>query len=107
MNFEFNEIGVCQNPEVETIFDNKKHIVRIKLAESDGKWLYGYSFSYDNNTGGGGIAPCFSEYRKHYETRTEAREEALNQMLTVYTKDKYSEVRKVIMSKFETQGSLF
>lgn len=107
MNFEFNEIGVCQNPIVETIFDNKKNIVKIKLAESDGKWLYGYSFSYDNYNGGGGVAPCLSENRKQYDTKAEAREEALNQMLTVYTKDKYSEVRKAIMSKFETQGSLF
>jgi len=95
------------NLEVETIFESKKHIVKIKLAELEGEWTYGYSFMYDNYMGGGGVSPSFDKNRKKFKSRIEAREEALVQMLSVFKNPKYVEVKKTIMLKFESQGNLF
>lgn len=106
MFFEYNDHDVCQNPIIETIFENKKFKVRIKYSEHNGFWFIGWYYIKDGGNEGGGCSPAFSD-RDKYKSKDEARSAALNLMLSTFRIEKYPEIHNVIKSKFEQQGSLF
>lgn len=106
MFFEYNKNDVCENPIVETIFENKKHKARIKLSEHNGNWFIGWTYFKDGGNEGGGASPSFTD-RDKYKSKDEAREAALKILLSAFNQEKYIEVQQAIKSKFEIQGSLF
>ena len=73
LEYILNENGVCINPEIITIVDDKKFRIILKLACYEGKWTYGYTCwqrfgSWHACNGGAG----FGEYREVWGTREAA-----------------------------------
>lgn len=68
--FEYNNCGVCVNPEIP--FDFGRHdgySFRIKIAETPRGWVFGYDWS--TNTGGGGCG-CWIDSNEIHASRSEA-----------------------------------
>lgn len=68
--FEYNEHGVCINPEIPYQFGkwNQYHF-NIKVSETPRGWIYGYDWSHLTGGGGGG---CFLHVRAVYPTKSKA-----------------------------------
>jgi len=74
--FEYNEYGVCLNPEQEIIFENKKFSAKIFLAEKGGQWAYGYDFGIKGGFRSSGL-PGFNKHRKPFQRKECARIDAI------------------------------
>lgn len=71
--FEFNEWGVCLNPEIVRIDE----YIKIELAEGEKAWMFGYYYFYVN-TGYG--CPC-SAKEKAFETKEDALKYAIKRII--------------------------
>lgn len=74
-NFEYNEYGVCTNPDIPYQSDEKsRYSYKIEVSETPDGWVYGYNWSLPTNGGG---APCsLASFRKGSMTKSEAIVEA-------------------------------
>ncbi len=69
-SFEYNEYGVCTNPEIPYEFGswNQYHF-EIKVSETPRGWIYGYDWGHGSGGGGGG---CSLHVRTAYPTKSKA-----------------------------------
>lgn len=74
-DYGFNDLLVSCDPEREVIFSDKRRRLEVSFAELNGRWAYGYDYTY--HIGGSGCAPSFGEYRQSYPTKAEARKAVL------------------------------
>lgn len=68
--YEYNEFGVCVNPDVAYSFGNDNYTYfEIEVSETPKGWDYGYSWHFDCAGGGG---PCSIDTPKSFPTRSKA-----------------------------------
>lgn len=71
--FEFNENGVCINPNIPVKVGDDRFYIEIRTAEVEGGWTWGIGVSFA--TCGVGF-PVRQEPRKKFSTEEDAIEEA-------------------------------
>ena len=68
--YEYNEFGVCMNPDKCYAFDNDHYTYfEIEVSETPNGWSYGYQWHFDCAGGGG---PCMIDNPKPFPTRSKA-----------------------------------
>lgn len=93
MKFEFNEFGVCLNPDVVKYWrkDRNKSLL-IKVAEKEGKFYYGFEYRYGS---GGGCSPCSVCRWQSFGSAEEAEQAAVETLLAMASMQD-SELRRVL-----------
>lgn len=82
-NYKINRQGCSESPLLEILYNKGKCIAKIKYAEKDGLWAYGYSFSMATHYGGSGA--CFCERRKQYPNKEAARKVAIKEAIKFFS----------------------
>lgn len=105
--FDWNQCGVCTNPEVTKVYESKAARLSVSVAQDkDGKWRTGYdamfSFSY-----GIACAPSCAPNRSACHTKEEAVQSVLRWFLAMHsvTGQMRKEIEKLIGE--ESLGGLF
>lgn len=98
--YNFNQYGVCTNPDVEE-FEAGHCRYEIKTATIGGNWVVGFFFSKSANGVG---SPC-TECNGTFQTREDARKHAAQRALAFFNDDHYtddnSHVPKEIFEKLQ------
>lgn len=68
--YEYNEFGVCLNPDIPYKFGEwKEAYFEIKVSETPKGWVYGYYYSYELT---GGASGCNLDSSKVFVSRSKA-----------------------------------
>lgn len=77
-DFEFNEHGICTNPNVTKVLEEKNFNAEVRCSFHNGKWHYGYS--WNNTLKGYSGASCgagISLNENTFDTEDEAKRYAV------------------------------
>lgn len=67
--YEYNDYGVCVNPDKAYEYKDSKGYFKIKVSETPKGWVYGYDYGFDIMGGGG---PCAINSPNVYPSRSKA-----------------------------------
>lgn len=76
--YQYNEHGVCTNPDIFMQVETKEHYAKLKICQlPNGAWTFGYSFGvhFGNMAGCSGPASITGH---QYPTPAEAKKAAIN-----------------------------
>lgn len=84
-----NENGVCVNPDIETVYIDKRFSSYAKYAFFNGVWAFGVdvTHSYPNDIGGFGFGASFGNNSSTFSNFEDCKKAAWNRILK-YVEDK-------------------
>lgn len=77
--YEYNDCGVCVNPDKAYEYKDSKGHFKIKVSETPKGWVYGYDYGFDIMGGGG---PCALDKLNVYPSRSKAIVDCANGIKT-------------------------
>jgi ParB family chromosome partitioning protein len=89
--FIYNDCNICDNPIEIELYDDKNFYAKIKVAEKDDKWSYGYTYMTKGAIEGCGLGASgvsCSNFSESFSTQEEAEEAAGNFLIKMFGEDK-------------------